>query len=52
MHPDITRARFATLEQPAEQKAPVRWLPIDRLPTTPFGKVRKQELIDQLERVG
>ncbi len=45
-------AAYVQEHQLAKQKTPVRWLPIDRLPTTPFGKVRKQELIDKLEGVG
>jgi acyl-CoA synthetase (AMP-forming)/AMP-acid ligase II len=44
-------AAYVQEHQLAKQKTPVRWLPIDRLPTTPFGKVRKQELIDKLEGV-
>ena len=32
----------------AKQKTPVSWTAVDHLPTTPFGKVRKQELIDRL----
>lgn len=28
--------------------APLRWVSIERRPATPFGKVRKQELIEQL----
>jgi acyl-CoA synthetase len=45
-------AAFVQEHRLAKQKTPVRWLPIDRLPTTPFGKVRKQELIDKLGQVG
>ncbi len=33
----------------ARQKTPVAWHFIDQLPTTPFGKVKKQELIRQLD---
>jgi acyl-CoA synthetase len=41
-------AAFVQGRRLARQKTPVRWLPVDRLPTTPFGKVRKQELIERL----
>jgi acyl-CoA synthetase (AMP-forming)/AMP-acid ligase II len=49
---DEELAAFVQERRLARQKTPVRWLPIDRLPATPFGKVRKQELIDMLEERG
>jgi acyl-CoA synthetase (AMP-forming)/AMP-acid ligase II len=41
-------AAFVQARRLAKQKTPVRWEAVDHLPTTPFGKVRKQELIDRL----
>jgi acyl-CoA synthetase len=40
---------FVAQQGLAKQKMPTAWHYVDRLPTTPFGKVRKQELIARLE---
>jgi acyl-CoA synthetase (AMP-forming)/AMP-acid ligase II len=42
-------ASFVAEQGLAKQKTPTAWHFVDRLPTTPFGKVRKQELIARLE---
>lgn len=42
--------RFVRDRGLAVQKVPTSWHVIERLPTTPFGKVRKQELIATLGR--
>jgi acyl-CoA synthetase (AMP-forming)/AMP-acid ligase II len=45
---DEELAAFVQGRRLAKQKTPTRWLAVERLPTTPFGKVRKQELIERL----
>jgi acyl-coenzyme A synthetase/AMP-(fatty) acid ligase len=41
-------ARFVQAEGLAKQKTPVSWQTVEALPATPFGKIKKQELIDLL----
>jgi acyl-CoA synthetase len=40
---------FVQGQRLAKQKTPVRWITLDALPATPFGKIKKQELISRLE---
>jgi acyl-coenzyme A synthetase/AMP-(fatty) acid ligase len=42
-------ARFVQGQGLAKQKTPVSWQVVEALPATPFGKVRKQELVEFLE---
>jgi acyl-CoA synthetase (AMP-forming)/AMP-acid ligase II len=49
---DATLAEFVQAQGLAKQKTPTGWNRIDALPTTPFGKVKKQELTSLLERSG
>jgi acyl-CoA synthetase len=42
--------RFVLAQGLARAKTPAQWRFVDALPTTPFGKVRKQELISWLTR--
>jgi acyl-CoA synthetase len=41
-------ARFVQGQGLAKQKTPVTWREVSALPTTPFGKVKKQDLVDSL----
>jgi acyl-CoA synthetase len=41
-------AEFVRGQGLAKQKTPISWQAIDALPATPFGKVKKQELIELL----
>jgi len=41
-------ADFVRAQGLARQKTPVAWIAVESLPTTPFGKVKKQELIARL----
>ena len=42
--------RFVADQGLAKQKTPTDWRFVERLPTTPFGKVKKQELIASFDR--
>lgn len=42
--------RFVRARGIARQKVPVAWFRLDELPTTAFGKVRKQELVARIPR--
>jgi non-ribosomal peptide synthetase component E (peptide arylation enzyme) len=41
-------AAFVQEQGLAKQKIPVSWTTLDALPATPFGKVKKQELVSLL----
>jgi acyl-coenzyme A synthetase/AMP-(fatty) acid ligase len=41
-------ATFVQGQGLAKQKTPVSWIAVDALPATPFGKVKKQELVAML----